>query len=45
MRSVSIVIAVYNEEDVIKNLLDSLMCVDYPGKLEIIVVDDEVVIA
>jgi glycosyltransferase involved in cell wall biosynthesis len=39
--TVSIVVAAYNEEKDIKNLLDSLMALDYPKKkLEIIVVDD-----
>ena len=36
----SIVIAAYNEEKVIARTISSLLCTEYPGKIEVIVVDD-----
>ena len=37
--SVSIILPVYNEQDTIDGVLESLLAQDYPGPLEIVVAD------
>ena len=38
--SMSVLVPAYNEEKVISRTIESLLITDYPGKLEIIVIDD-----